>query len=392
MKYLWIGANTDNQLKKIIVEGGGKLLSSTVSETNLLEGIYNIGTCIDTINAYKFPLRLGDMPERRWNIYGGESVSVTYRNKKPFNRLSRERALIKECRNWAYKNKNEEVVILVYAMHSTFMVAAAEVKKIIPNAKFCLIVPDLPQYMDLAMSRVKTFLKAIDWIRIKNLLKYVDKYILYSKHMADFLKLKSGCWIVMEGSVNPKDIVEEEINAHEKAIMYSGVCDLRYGIPELLEAFSLIEDKKLKLWITGAGNAEPLIKEYARNDERIKYFGFLPSRRELLIKQKQSVMLVNMRKPDEAASKYCFPSKLFEYMLSGNPVLSFKIPGIPDEYFDYLIPMESTKAADIKNAILKVLKMTEDERIVLGEKSREFVINNKNKNAQAKKILEFCNE
>lgn len=392
MKYLWIGANTDDELKKRIIGAGGKILSAAVSETNLLEGLHNNGINIDTVNSYRFPLKLGDMPERKWDIYGGTSVSVAYKNKKPINRLSREKALVKAARRWANKNKNEEVTIFVYAMHSTFMVAAKEVKKIIPKSKYLLIVPDLPQYMDLGMSRLKAFLKEIDWIRIKNLAQYVDKYILYSKHMAEFLKLKDGTFTVMEGSVNEKDIVEIDSELKKKAVMYSGVCDLRYGIPELLKAFSLIPDKDLELWITGAGNAESLIKEYAEKDERIKYFGFLPSRKDLLIKQKEAFMLVNMRKPDEVASKYCFPSKIFEYMLSGNPVLSFKIPGIPDEYFDYLIPMESTKEEDIKNAILKVLDMDENERLSLGKRSKEYIINNKNKNAQAKKILEFCNE
>ena len=34
-------------------------------------------------------------------------------------------------------------------------------------------------------------------------------------------------------------------------------------------------------------------------------------------------------------------SKIFEYMVSGNPVLSTRIKGIPDEYFDYIIPLDS---------------------------------------------------
>ena len=103
-------------------------------------------------------------------------------------------------------------------------------------------------------------------------------------------------------------------------------------------------------------------------------------------------MLINTRKPNEEASAYCFPSKLFEYMISGSPVLSFDIKGIPEEYFNYLVKMEEVSPKCIAESIKKVAKLPSDERNTLGENSKKFVIKNKNKNAQAKKILEFVNE
>ena len=124
-------------------------------------------------------------------------------------------------------------------------------------------------------------------------------------------------------------------------------------------------------------------------DPRIKPFGFLPSRRDLLLKQKEAAMLISTRRSDEAASDYCFPSKIFEYMVSGNPVLSARIGGIPEEYFSYLVAMKSTSAEDIREAILAVANMSEDERRARGEGGRRFVLEEKNNRAQAKKILDF---
>ena len=100
-------------------------------------------------------------------------------------------------------------------------------------------------------------------------------------------------------------------------------------------------------------------------------------------------MLISTRRPDEPASDYCFPSKLFEYMMSGNPVLSCRIGGIPDEYFNYLVEMKTTSPSDIKDAILSVAEMSEEERVALGKNARDFILTEKNNVAQARKILEF---
>ena len=393
--YLWIGMCCSQEEKEHIISCGGKLLSAIVSQDNLVCGLSN-DLDMDSINSVRvssYPLyKEKKIKSFEWSRTGkSKDVNVSYLNYKYIGLYFKTKALEKKAEQWAKEHKNKEVTVFVYSMHSPFMAAAKAVKKIIPSAKIVLIVPDLPQFMDLGMNKVKKFLKAIDWKKIQGLMKSIDKYILYSKHMAEFLKLKDGSWTVMEGSINENDVLNDTVVKNEDiiSVMYSGVCDLRYGIPELLDAFELIEEENYELWITGAGNAVPLIKERAEKDSRIKFYGFLPSRKDLLLKQKQATMMINTRKPDEKASAYCFPSKLFGYMISGNPVLSFDIPGIPEEYFNYLVKMEEVSPKCIAESIKKVADMPFDERNSLGEKSKKFVVENKNKNAQAKKILEF---
>lgn len=397
MKYLWIGIDFNQDIKELLLNANAKILSGKVSEDNILSAFDILGVDSDSINSYKFPIYPKYAQKKvgrfEWSRNGKSSdVSVSYLNYRYISQLSRTKSLKNEARKWAQDHKNESVTVFVYSMHSPFMAAAKEVKRIIPNAQIVQIILDLPQFMDLGMSRLKAFLKKIDWIKIKSLMKSVDKYILYSKHMATFLGLKDGSWTVMEGSIRKEDVVEVEAQKDSGvvSVMYSGVCDLRYGIPELLDAFGLIKDEKYELWITGSGNAVPLIEERAKKDKRIKFYGFLPSREDLLKKQKQATMMINTRKPTEAASRYCFPSKLFEYMLTGNPVLSFDIEGIPEEYFDYLIKMEEVSPKCIKESILKAAEMSEEKRLELGKKTKNFILENKNNIAQAKKILDFA--
>ncbi len=394
MKNLWIGMCTDENLKNHIISNKGKLLSGSVSQDSIIDGLTKNNVELDSINSF----RVSEYPiysEKRikqynWSRTGtSKDVEVGYLNLKYIGLYFKTVSLKKAARKWAKEHKGEAPLVFVYSMHSPFMAAAKEVKKILPNSKIIQIVPDLPQYMDFNMSTLKKVLKKIDWLTIKNHMKSVDKYILYTKHMADFLNLKDGQWMVMEGTINLNDVLDSEEIKKEKAIMYSGVCDLRYGIPELLEGFSKIEDEELELWLSGSGNAVDLIKECAKADKRIKYLGFLPSRKDLLIKQQSAIALINTRMPTEAASAYCFPSKVFEYMLSGNPVLSFKIPGIPDEYFEHIVEMKEPTAQCIAESITKILNLTQEERENIGVYSKKFVLDNKNNVEQARKIYEF---
>lgn len=194
----------------------------------------------------------------------------------------------------------------------------------------------------------------------------------------------------MEGSFDPSLVVEDEPkkDSEKISIMYSGVLDLRYGIHELLDAMNLL-DERYELWFTGDGNAVPLIEERAKNDKRIKNFGYLPSRQDLIKKQKEATMLISPRSTEEEASKYCFPSKIFEYMVSGNPVISTRIGGIPDEYFDYLIPIEKINAEDIATAIKQVGMMPKNDRKRLGNDGKQFILENKSNTAQVNRILKF---
>ena len=51
--------------------------------------------------------------------------------------------------------------------------------------------------------------------------------------------------------------------------------------------------------------------------EKMKYN--LSSIRKFSFLGEIATMIINMRDPKEEASKFCFPSKLFEYMLTGKP-------------------------------------------------------------------------
>lgn len=393
---LWIGCLESDEEFIIKAGKGSDLASAQVSQKNLVTGLEQLsGAVFDSINGSvlpPFPVYKERIIEPVvWSHSNGSfDISVGYKNDKYINRVNCKSAMRKAAVKWCSERyKGGGLTVFVYSMRSAPMAAACEIKKRIPNAKIYLIVTDLPQFMDLGQSKVKAFLKSLDWKFIKKMQKQFDGFILYATKMAEFLKIPDGRWLLIEGSYDKAEEIAVDEAEKKNAVMYSGTLDEQYGIKMLVDAFMQLEDSDTELWLTGGGNSEEYIKLCAKNDARIKFFGFLPSRKDVLIKQQQSSLLVNMRLPSEKASDYCFPSKLFEYMATGVPVLSFRIGGIPEEYYPYLYIINDESTASVAARIKEIMKSEKTDREALGQQAKAFILREKTLKMQCSKIIEF---
>lgn len=287
----------------------------------------------------------------------------------------------------------DQIYVIGYSMTFSIVKGLLYAKKINPNIKTCLIVPDLPQFMNLGQSRgmIFDFLKNMSNSLLYGCIKKVDSFAVLTKHM--FIKL--GCkkeYVVTEG-IAPFFMDNEESNSDFvesstiKNIVYTGTLDVKYGIKELVDAFSSLLDKDVRLIICGRGDGEEYIKSKSKQDNRIIYKGAVTNieAREI---QRKAYFLVNPRSNKEEYTKYSFPSKTMEYMISGRPVLMYKLAGIPDEYDNYLYYIQDS----MLNAIIAMLEKNEDELTKKGRIGREFVLAEKNSKTQAQKILSMLDE
>lgn len=395
MQMLWVGCLESEEEFRIKAKKGYNLASAQVSQQNLIKGIEQIrDITIDSINGSVLP-PYPVYADRVINPIiwshrpGAVDISVGYKNDKYINRINCKQSMLQAAENWVkYRYQGDELIVLAYSMRSAPMATACRIKELIPKSRNYLIITDLPQFMDLGQRKLKALLKKIDWISIKKMQKQFDGFILYSTKMAEFLNIPKERWVLMEGSYdNAETLGPKSANNQTKAIMYSGKLDSQYGIDLLLDSFMSIRDSDIELWLTGAGNAEYYINECAEKDKRIKFYGFLPSRAEVLKLQQKASLLINMRLPSEEASNYCFPSKLFEYMATGIPVMSFRLGGIPEEYYEYLIMIDNP--ATLKQAIENALSSPKSNRKAIGENARAFILNRKTSANQANRVLNW---
>ena len=112
---------------------------------------------------------------------------------------------------------------------------------------------------------------------------------------------------------------------------------------------------------------------------------------EILKLQRQATVLINPRQNEGEYTKYSFPSKTIEYLASGTPLVAYKLDGIPDEYDEYLYYVENNSVEALKSKLVEVCEQTDEERREFGERASKFVLENKNPQKQAERIIKFIN-
>lgn len=319
-------------------------------------------------------------------------VQVSFVNFSIIKYFSRHVSTFLSLLSSGIKNKD---VIIIYSMHLPFLSAVVFVRFFTRKKfKIVMVVPDLPEYMDSKNRLLYTFAKYVERKIFDLFIKSVNGYVFLTKSMSSALNAYSD-FVVVEGIAT--DINEYGCESIKdkgfgvKSAMYSGTLALRYGIEGLLKSFSSVEDPDVELWICGDGDGKCLVELYQNKDSRIKYLGQL-ARQEVILLQRKATVLVNPRTSEGEYTKYSFPSKVIEYMSSGTPVIMFKLPGIPDEYYDYCFTPASESIDGLADCFRNVFSMENNQLNKVGLKAQNFVCQEKSSYAQALKIKNLIEE
>lgn len=360
-------------------------------EHNLMEGFTaNLPTPPKVINA----LPIGSYPQYYKKAFIKKSTfqlcgrsdheNIGFCNIKFIRNYFIERTVYRSLRKHC-ESKNGEVVLCIYSASAEFLSAAEKLKKKYPNVMVCDIIADLPGMTNLSRKKSALLQWFIDYKAKKSLkrLEAVDCFVLLTKQMADYLHI-SKPYCVVEGIASKSQQIERKGNS-KKTILYTGTLHQKFGVMNLVNAFSQIESPDYRLMICGIGDSEKAIREAAEKDSRISFLGQLP-RSEVLEWQKQATVLVNPRQNNEEFTKYSFPSKTMEYLSSGIPVVAYKLDGIPDEYDAYIQYVEDDSIESLKKKLIEVCELSDEKRQSLGSAGRAFVLTEKNSTIQVKKI------
>lgn len=289
---------------------------------------------------------------------------------------------------WCRASQSVTKHILVYSLSVNLMKIAIKAKRNFKNLRISIVVPDLPEYFGTNFLHNLLGIKKRRTNYIYENIQSFDNFILLSGAMAKPLNITDKNQVVMEGIFNANSSRNEEFvkEAITKIILYTGAISNKYGIDTLLAAFSAIPNPEYRLIICGDGDAKEIIKQSAIQDHRIKYLGKV-SHSKILKLQREADLLVNPRTPEGEYTKYSFPSKTMEYFASGTPVLMYRLPGVPAEYFNYCYTVDHKVKDDLKNKIVEILSFSNHKNIQIGKDASHFILENKNPKNQVKKII-----
>lgn len=317
-----------------------------------------------------------------------EDFSVGFCNLPVIKNFQKYFGLKRSLKSWASKISGDKFVI-VYSLDLAYLKAAISLKKKDPTIHVCLIITDLPEYPGDSGIMYKLYIKYFEKRPVYNTLIKADSFVVLTDKMVDHFNLHNKPWVRIEGLYNFN--IENPVakcSKKSRILMYSGTLDARYGIENLLNAFDLVRDEDLQLWVCGGGMGKLMVERCAQKDKRIKYFGILPHSRVKLL-QMEATVLINPRNTSGTYNKYSFPSKTMEYFASGTPAILYKLEGIPDEYFMHCYSVPGNSIVNLAETITTVCNLDQNELDKKGEAAKAFIRNNKSAKAQCERVLKM---
>lgn len=372
-------------------------IASIIFESALLSGLKSNGASVE---IHSFPM-IPTYPHSNLLYFGGQSevlpCGYSCRWLKTINfpilkQLSRKFDAKQVIKTWTKKHSTDGIIL-------TYSIPPFLVNDILSYArrskiKTVAIVTDLlsDMYINVPHDTLEYKLKTLYLKPALQRQGDYDAYIYLTKAMRDMVAPDKP-YMVMEGiaDICTARKTKKIDKKTPRIIMYAGLLCEKYGILNLLDAFQRLSLPSVELWLFGDGSAVPQIIERSKANPQIQYFGNLP-REDILDYESKATLLVNPRDPSEPFTEYSFPSKTIEYMLSGTPLLTTRLKGIPDEYFDYTFTIDSNSPDDLADEIYHALTCSDEKLEKMGTAAQRFVAESKNSVKQSAKVLSFIQE
>lgn len=272
--------------------------------------------------------------------------------------------------------------------------AAALIAAKSAGVKVVGIVTDLPDYLisvseqkksiHLLFSRLKTKINQL-------ILRRFDAYVFLTEQMNSLVNKRHCPYVVLEGHVDinmAQRTNRIEDKAAEEVVLYAGSLMKKYGIEALTRAFIDAAPANCVLLIYGDGDFKQELMEVCKAHPQVRYMGVKPN--DYIINEEiKATLLINPRPTIEEYTKYSFPSKNMEYMASGTPVLTTKLPGMPEEYAEYVYIIEDETVEGLAGKLKHVMSKSREELHEKGAEAKKFVLREKNNDCQAAKIIKL---
>ncbi len=226
--------------------------------------------------------------------------------------------------------------ILVYSVHTPMVAAALALKRFRGTPVF-VVIPDLPTFMGGPSHAVKRFLKRVDAVLVRRLVARADGAFPITEHIGRDWLAPGSRYLSMEG-ISDEAAAALRAARTNRSYIYAGTGRpvlLYTGALEYVQAFAEAFHRSradASLVFVGGGEDASHLQRLASVDPRIEVKPFMTGE-DFAREIDRADFMLNPRDPSWPGTSYSFPSKLLEYLITGKPIISTRLPGIPDEYF-----------------------------------------------------------
>ena len=395
MKILYLSVLSSNRIIEELYRSSGHNPGFAIQKFNrlLAKGIQDNEADLTILSALPISRRLSS--KVFWNISSEQEDGLFYHylpfvNYPVIRQICLTISTFFKVIIWSL-DKTKQKIVLCDVLNTSICLGALVACKM-SRTSIAGFVTDMPGLLVGVDAPCKwSFTSLISSLVSKSYLSSYDKYIFLTKAMNDVINNHHKPYIVMEGICDPEMAISKKKRHYSKkrTILYAGGVYARYGLEILVKAIAQIDPDACELIIYGSG---PFVKElrekYCVKYPNIIYMGVVLNS-EIVQAELEADILINPRPTKEDFTKYSFPSKNIEYMASGTPLITTKLPGMPTDYYPYVFLIEDETEEGYVNAIRKILLLSDDELFDFGEKAKQFILINKNRNKQGERVLDL---
>ena len=284
--------------------------------------------------------------------------------------------------------------IFIHGLHSPYLIFGLLAKLF--GKRLVVVLTDPPGVILATDRRLARLMKGVDGWLIKRILQRVDAVFALAPELVRRLAPGRPALVfpgILESAlqipVNGASSAEKKEYAEAFTIVYAGGLSQAYGVDRLIDAvLGFSPDVMVRLKLFGRGDQEERIRTLAFENPRIIDGGFVDAA-TLLPELLSADILINPRPTSELFATMSFPSKLIEYLATGRPVLTTRIPSIPESLRDSFSYIDEESADGIRAAIRTVMETPISIRFEHAFSAKMAVEKNFSEVAIGYKVAEF---
>lgn len=358
----------------------------------LVKGCCLNGVDVDVLCLVKEPKFL--FPKKYIETYNGHKITYSFcilqGNRR--DRLKKRKHFVRKSVNDYIKKNCGEGGLILDSLSPIALEAAKYARH-----KGVKVVTHITDFRDLLYGRASSLKQRVQQFilnkRFYRQFKYTSVFILLTEEMKDRIKIKNRPCLIMDGvcDYELKDSYIADYAKEKKIFLYTGSLNVKYGIKNLVEGFIKADIPTAELHLYGWGDYVEELKEITKKHSNILYFETIPNS-EIVKKQAQATFCVNPRPVKDLYTKYSFPSKTIEYLVSGTPVITTMLPCITQEYNPYVFWFDDDTVEGIATTLKRCAEMDGSELKEKGLKARHYIIEEKNNQKQIRKLIDIISK